>query len=340
LEKNLFGNKVILVTGASGIVGAHLCISLLQQGAHVRAMLRKESSLEKAKKIFSLYNIPFEQERLSWVIADISLYEEVELVTQGVDLVFNCAGYVSFNNSELKELRSLNVLGVKNIVDACIVNSVSKLCHVSSVAALGKAPEGMDIDESCDFEVKKSRSMYGHSKYYGELEVWRGIAEGLNAIIVNPSVIIGPGQWDQSSGKLFSTVGKGLKFYTPGVTGYVGVQDVVACMIKLMDSDIVNERFVINAENLSYKEVFTAIANSIGVSPPTKLATKFMMHSAGILLSLLSMVTGKPSQITRQTAITAFNKSYFSSKKIQNKLGFTFRNVTDVIKETGSFYKR
>jgi len=340
LEQNLFGNKPVVVTGASGLLGVHLCIALISKGVQVRAIIRNEHSKNKAEHIFALYSVlPHELLLIEWRYADITNFQDVCDVLQDVAYVFHCAGYVSFHDSDRDTLHAINVLGTQYVVDACLQFGITKLCHVSSVAAIGKAVGSDFIDETCEYEPKKSRSLYGYSKYLGELEVWRGIAEGLPAVIVNPSIIIGFGSKEQSSASLFYTMSRGMPFYTSGITGYVSVHDVVDSMIMLMKSDISAERFIVSAENLSYKTIFTCIAQSLGVSVPRYYVPSWVLHSVGIIATFVSFLRGSRSKITRHTAQTAYRISQYSSQKLVHAISFSFRNVCDEISRIGKIYK-
>ena len=335
MEQKLFGNKNILVTGATGIVGAHLCIELAKQSCNVIAVARNEISRKRAEHVFEMYGVaetiaPY----ITWKYADITQYDEVCSVVAEADYVFNCAGYVSFNNAEKKQLIDVNVTSVAHIVNACLEYKLTKLCHVSSVSALGKPYDSVEITEDCDYNESKISSVYGYSKHLGELEVWRGIAEGLPAVIVNPTVIIAPGFWNQSSGALFSTIARGLPFYTHGVTGYVGVNDVVKSMLDLMKSNISGERFIVNSQNVSYKSVFTSIAQSISVPPPRYYAPYFLMLVAGFFAQMFL----RTSNLSVHTAKTAHSVSKYSSQKLKDAISIRFRNIHDDIRETGAFF--
>ncbi len=341
LGKNLFGNKKVLVTGASGLVGSHVCLQLLQQNVSVLAFVRNEQSKQKAIEILSLYKIDKNKlDYISWIYGDITNYDEVEIAVSQANIIFNCAGHVSFSNNEFEKLYSINVQGCANLVNACIEHSIEKLCHISSVAALGKSKDNSEITEEDEYAVSAKNSSYGYSKYLGEMEIWRGIAEGLNAVIVNPSVIIGPGQWNQSSGKFFSTIAKGLNYYTTGITGYVGVWDVAKCMILITNSGISAEKFILNSENVDYKRFFKLIAENIGAKVPKKQATPALMKTAAIFLAIRKVFTGKPSQINFKTVKTSFAQNYFSNAKICNTLDFNFEKIEDVIKKTAIHFPK
>lgn len=336
MEQNLFGNKQVLVTGASGLVGIHTVIALIKLNAIVHAFIRNDASKQRTLLLANNIDSSFTLENVIWHFGDISDYEDVFAATENIDYIFHCAGFVSFNNKDKENLNKTNILGTKNIVDAAIERKVLKLCHVSSVATVGKTLNSKTIDESSEFTFTKKKAAYHISKYYGEMEVWRGINEGLSAVIVNPSVIIGAGDWNTSSSALFGTIAKGMKYYTPGITGYVSVHDVVDCMILLMQSAISGERFILSAENIDYKTIFTSIANSIGIEPPKKEIKKWQVK----LVAFISSIVLKNPKITKSTVKSAFSKTYYSSKKIQEMLPFTFRKISDEIIAVGAIYKK
>ena len=339
MEQNLFGNKPVLITGASGMLGAHLMRSLLLQNVKVRAFVRNESSKQKALKILSRYTKPsLNTSLIEWSFGNITDFSEVLAAVTTTEYVFHCAGFVSFNKRDTKELYDVNVVGTANIVNAALECNITKLCHVSSISALGKSEGNQLITESCDFEKSKHTSPYNYTKYLGELEVWRGIAEGLPAVIVNPSVIMGPGDWKTSSSKLFSVVANGIKYYTTGIMGYVCVQDVVDCMMQLMQSKLSGERYIVSSENLDFYEIFFQIASSLGVAPPEKLARPWQICLYARYLHFLSFFTGKSPQITRQTAKTAFSVSEYSNEKICKALSFTFRPMAQEIHSIGNMF--
>ena len=339
LEQNSFGNKLVLVTGASGLVGSHLIILLLSKGIRIRAFVRNLESKEKAIQQFSKISTSNNISLIDWFYGDITIYEEVIIAMEEIEYVFHCAGFVSFAKSDSEQLLNINFKGTRNVVNAAIEKNIIKLCHVSSVATIGKSETGDFVDESCSFQMSKYISPYNYSKYLGELEVWRGIAEGLTAVIVNPSVILGIGNPEQSSTALFGTIAKGLAYYTPGVTGYVSVHDVVECMYNLTFSTISNQRFILSAENLEFKTVFTNIANSIGAKPPTKCAKLWQVIATAFFFESIGFLTNSSPKINRYTFKSAFSKTYYSSKKIQETLPFTFRKIDEEIDEIGKAFK-
>lgn len=327
---------MILVTGGTGLVGSHLLFGLVRSGKKVRALKREKSDLSQIKKIFSLYdaNPGILLENIEWVTGDItdiySLYEAME----GVEQVYHTAAMVSFHPADKPEMFKINVDGTANVVNACLFKGVKKLCNVSSIAALGNSENGEYIDEETRWKNSGKNSRYSLSKYAAEREVWRGTIEGLPAVIVNPSVIIGPGDWNKGSSALFQQVWDGLKFYTRGVNGYVDVHDVAKAMILLMDSDIENSRFIVSSENLDYLEVFSMIAEGLGKKKPSMKATAFLRQMAWRAEMLRSAFTGGKPLITRETARTSAQKYYYSNEKIRTTLGFEFIPMVDSFRET------
>jgi nucleoside-diphosphate-sugar epimerase len=297
---------MIFITGATGLLGSHLIKKLLQQNKKIKALYRSE--------------IPFTHSNIEWIKGDLFDTVLLEEVLYDVDEVYHCAGKVSFNPKEKKQLFKTNVEGTANIVNACLITGVKKLLHVSSVSAIGKLRRNVIITEEMQWSEDTSNSVYGESKYLAEMEVWRGIAEGLNAVMVNPTIILGAADWNSSSTELFKTVYKEFPYYSEGVTGFVDVDDVVNAMIALMESDVCAERFIISAENISYKELFDMIAECFHKKSPYKKVTPFMASVVWRAAATKSFFTGKAPFITKETARTALTKRYFDNSKLLKAL--------------------
>ena len=247
-----------LITGSTGLVGTHLLLELAKKHDKIRATHRASSDLQSVYETFALYvdDPGIYYDKIEWIEADVTDFDALIQALDGVEYVYHTAAFVSFDPRYRHTMNQINVEGTANLVNACLEKKVKKLCYVSSTAALGNAPSGELIREDMIWTHSKNISSYSVSKYQYEMEVWRGMAEGLQAVIVNPSIIIGPGDWNRSSSYLFSAVWKGMKFYTEGVTGYVDIRDVVHTMINLMVGDFSSERYTVSAENLSYRQVF------------------------------------------------------------------------------------
>lgn len=331
-----------LVTGATGMLGAHLTYRLLKEGRKVRAIKRSSSSLERLKQIISIYDTKHEIKLsdIEWIEADVLDYSSLHPAFEQIEHVYHTAAMVSFATKDHNRMMHNNIQGTANMVNLAVEHQVAKFCHVSSIAALGSASlEAPIIDESSQRNHAERHSGYSLSKFESELEVWRGITEGLNAVIVNPSVILGPGDWGTGSASLIGTAAKGMKFYTPGATGFVDVRDVVEVMIRLMKSDITNERFVVNAANASFKQIFDSISLNLGQAVPSIPASKLMLAIAWRLEWLKCQFTRKEPKLSAQTARSAFSSSRYSSKKVEKALNFEFKPIEESIHDICLMYK-
>ncbi len=333
---------MIFVSGGTGFVGAHLLYDLAKKDRKVRAIKREGSSLELCKKIFSIYSEEPEKEfaKIEWLDGDILDYYSLEESMKDCKHVYHCAGRVMFDPSQKHETIRINEEGTQNMVNAALHNKISKFCCVSSVAALGRTESKGEITEKTQWENDKLNSAYAIGKHKAEMQIWRGVAEGLKAVIVNPSIILGPGDWNKGSSELFSLINKGWDYYTEGINGYVDVRDVSRAMIELMESDIENERFILNAENLSYKELFDMMAESLDVKKPQKKAGKRLGGLVWRLEKIRSFITGKPPLLTRETAATALNISRYDNQKIIKNIDFQFIPIRKSIEDTVRIFKK
>jgi len=331
---------MILVTGGTGLVGSHLLLELTGKHDRVSAIYRPSSNISHVLDIFALYLDDPEKQynKIDWVPGDTTDIHSLLEAFEKVDYVYHAAANVSFSPRDRSSLIYNNVEGTANVVNACLESKVRKLCFVSSTAALGDAPSGEEITEDLLWAHSKKRSVYSISKFKSEMEVWRGIAEGLDAVIVNPSIIIGPGNWQRSSSYLFSAVWKGMKFYTEGITGYVDIRDVVRAMTDLMESEHKGERFAVTSENLSYRQVLEKIALSLGKAPPSIQATPFLISLAWRMDWLRNTLSGKPRKITREATKSSKRKAIFSNRKIREATGMEFIPIDQSIKDTASIF--
>lgn len=315
-------NKKILVTGAAGLVGNELLKQLLEDGYLVKAIYHSKP-------------LSISHPNLEIVQCDILDVVALEEVMQGITHVYHCAAVVSFDPKERHKLLKINIEGTANVVNACIDAGVKKLAHVSSVAALGRIREDEMITEKMNWTEETSNSIYGKSKYLGELEVWRGIGEGLQSVIVNPTVILGGNDWENGSSAIFKTAYNEFKWYTDGISGFVDVRDVARAMILLMNSEITAERFILSGENLSYREIFSCIATCFGKKPPYKKVTPFLAALVWRIEAIKTKITGKKHLLTKETARTSQAKVYFDNSKILNALPqFKFTKIEDTIERT------
>lgn len=316
---------MILVTGATGFLGAELIRQLTAQGFRLRALKREHSRIPVALQ---------HNELVEWAIADINDISALEEAFEGIDQVYHCAALVSFDPRDKQKLLKINIEGTSNMVNLCLEHGV-RLLHVSSVAALGNPKKGATLITENDFWEYDARShSYAISKYEGEMEVWRGIAEGLDALIVNPSVIIGAGAGFEGSGAIFKLVKDGLSYYTRGATGFVDVSDVASSMILLMNSTATEERYILSAENYHYRDFFAEIAKGFEVKAPAKEAKPWMLGIAWRAAKLASLFTGKAPALTSDAARSSLNESLYSNEKIIRTTGITFKPLSATIAET------
>ncbi|WP_309614795.1 NAD-dependent epimerase/dehydratase family protein [Flavobacterium sp.] len=335
---------MILVTGGTGLVGAHLLLHLVESETTVRAIYREPKSIEKTKSLFKLYQKEYLFSKIDWVQADIIDVPTLEIAFKNVDFVYHCAGLISYDPNDEDLLRKVNIEGTANIVNFCIDNKIKKLCHVSSIAALGnQQSHETEISEETEWNPETAHSDYAISKYGAEMEIWRGQQEGLDVVIVNPGVIFGAGFWNQGSGLFFSSIKNEFPFYTNGSTGYVGVTDVVKIMIRLMNSTIVSERFTLVAENLTFKKVIFLIAENLNAKKP-KIEAKPWMTAIGWRLDLfISTIFRTKRKLSKYSANSLHSSDFISNEKIKNPevlgLNFEFQSIDSVIKEVCAKHK-
>jgi dihydroflavonol-4-reductase len=323
------------VTGGTGLVGSHLILELTAGGKPVKALKRPGSDLSLIRKVFQLFSADPEQHfrNIEWIEGDITDIHVLDEAMAGVENVYHCAAIVSFQRKDLRRMMHVNVEGTANMVNAALYNKARKLCHVSSIAALGR-PENETgvINEKAIWKASRNNSGYAVSKYGAEREVWRGIAEGLNAVIVNPSIILGFAGKQKGSSRLFTTVWQGLKFYPSGTNGFVNVKDVAKAMIQLAESNTSGERFILNSDNVEYRRLFNLIAAGFRKPGPKWKAGSILTGLGWRYEKLRGIIMNDKPLITEETARTANNKYLYSNEKIRDRLGFEFISIEDTIK--------
>jgi dihydroflavonol-4-reductase len=329
---------MILVTGATGLVGAHLTLRLLEKNAPVRALFRLIPAQQKTRRLFRMYGREDLFDKIEWVQGDINDIPSLENAFVGIDQVYHCAALISFNPKDEKRLRKINIEGTANIVNLCLHHGVDKLCYMSSVAALGDPLEDdAEIDEDTPWNPEKPHSDYARSKYGAELEVWRGYQEGLKTVIVAPGIIVGPGFWNEGSGEIFSSIEKGFPFYATGSTGFVAVADVVRAMLQLMESEVSGERYTLIGEHLILRDLSWAIADALKVKRPSIKVTPGFARFAVFVDWFLS-IFGKKRKLFPETANALHRHRRFSTEKISTT-GFQFTPVVKAIPEIVRIHK-
>lgn len=329
-----------LITGATGLIGAHLALHLVKQNQTVVAIKRSSSDILKTKHVFSYYEANYENlfSKIKWIEADIlDIYSLIDAL-DGIDTVYHCAGFVSFNSKESKLIHKINTEGTANIVNACLEKKINTLCFVSSIATLQNPDFTKNIDETVYWKSSPRVSNYAISKYNAEREVWRGNEEGLNTIIVNPGIVLGPGFWNQSSGKLASTCYKGLLFYTKGKSASIDVRDVVSCMVKLVNHKTYGKRFVLIEDNHSFEEILNEFHTAFGKKTPTIKAGIVLLTIAKWLDFMKSKITGTEQLITNETVQAGIDSNTFSNKLVKSTLNPDFIPLKKSAQDIASLY--
>ncbi|GAA3634140.1 NAD-dependent epimerase/dehydratase family protein [Flavivirga jejuensis] len=331
---------MILVTGSTGLVGSHLLYKLASNNEKVRAIYRTEHKLANVRSVFATYTSNYESlfKTIEWVKADLLDIPSLSEAFIGVTHVYHCAAFVSFDPDKYQILRKTNIEGTANIVNLCISYAISKLCYVSSIATLGKTINNEDITEDTIWNPEDDNSVYAITKYGAEMEVWRATQEGLDVVIVNPGVILGAGIWHYGTGSLFKKAHKGLKYYTSGTIALIAIEDVVSIMITLINSDIINERFVLVAEHWTYKQFLQALSKSVHAKLPEKMASGWLLQLVWKLDWLKTKLTGKRRQLTRHLAISLSTETKYSSHKIKETLNYKFKPIDETIATIGDLY--
>ena len=331
---------MIFVTGGTGLVGSHLIVELASKAKQIVALKRPSSDISLIHKLCQWYNLNVEEvnNKITWVDGNLLDPVSIHDAMGGIKEVYHCAAMVSFNPKHHKKMIETNVQGTANLVNTSLENKIEKFCFVSSVAALGDPESDKLIDEETTRDMENGHSGYSKSKYYSEMEVWRGITEGLKGIIVNPSVILGPGNWDTGSCRMFSTTAKGMPFYTTGGTGFVDVRDVVSIMIKLMEQEAFGERFCLSAENANYHQFFSHLAIALKKRPPHIKSKPWMLKMISCIESFLSHISDHEPTITAETARSAFQKSEYSNRKIREYLKISFIPLEQTINDIATLF--
>ena len=330
---------MILVTGGTGLVGSHLLYYLLKENKSVRAIHRASSDLDSVKRVFSYYSDASEEifNKIEWIVADITDVPALENAFGGITHVYHVAANISFDPKEYYTLKKTNIEGTANVVNLSLANHVTKLCHVSSVATLGKALPNALITENTDWNPEAKNNVYGITKYGAEMEVWRASQEGLDVVMINPGVILGAGFWDEGSGYIIKRAATKQGFYTNGCMGFVDVQDVVRAMIILMQSDVKNERYILVGENVSYQKLQSTLAGRFNKKPAKRL-------SRGLMLWInradwfSHTFFGSKRRMQKSMVEFLFEDVTFDNSKIKNELEFVFTPLETTLQRVAERY--
>lgn len=330
-----------LVTGATGIVGSHLLVELASLGP-VRAIHRKNSDRSIVERVFRHYRPDADEllRKIEWFEADLLDVDAMNDAMVGVRHVFHGAAVVSFDPCDTDAMQRVNVGGTTNVVNAALAQGVQRLCHVSSTAAIGHAPAGVLRHENLPWEMQSKTSAYAIGKFEAELEVQRGIAEGLDAVIVNPCIIIGPGISRRSSMTLVEHLREGTRFYPPGSNAMVDARDVAECMVALVERGGSGERYLLVGENLSYRVLFDKLCKTFERPGPTIALKPWMLQIGWRLERLRTLLTGSKPFITQATAHSSIIQRGYSADKVKALLGHRFRTVEDAALNIALFLEK
>jgi len=319
---------MILVTGGTGFLGSYIIQQLVEQGYSVRAIKRNSSHLP-------FYISADILNRVEWVEADVLDVFSLDDAMKGVDIVIHAAAVVSFDQRDKSLMTQTNVDGTANVVNIALENNIRRFIHISSVAALGRTKNGEIVTEKKEWTENNINTAYAISKYKAEMEVWRGIGEGMDAVILNPSTILGFGDWNHSSCAIFKTGYNEFGYYTEGVNGFVAVTDVAKAVVLLMQSGISAERFIVSSENWSFKKLLDSIADGFQKKKPHTLATPFIGAIAWRLEKIKSFFKNSKPLLTRESAKVAQSKTFFDNSKILAALpSFQFTALEKTITES------
>ncbi len=322
-------DALVLVTGATGFVGSYLLRLLLKKGWKVRALRRKHSPMALVADI---------ADQVEWREADVTDIGALEDAFEGVTHVCHCAALVSFHPKDADKMMKINVEGTANIVNLCLDFGVKRLIHVSSIAALGRTPKRKHLDETSKWVESSHNSRYAISKFRAEMEVQRGVAEGLSAAMVNPSVVVGSKDWEEGMSGFFKKIDQGLKFCPSGGSGFVDVRDVVRFMVHLLESDHNGERYILNVDNLSHRAFFEMIAGELGVKPPPITVGPLLAEVAWRVEWLKEKILGATPMVTRESAHANVTHYTYGNEKSLAVFGFTYTPFAQTVHEVAKQY--
>ena len=334
---------MILITGGTGLVGSHLAYDLLKKGYAIKILVRESSDRNSLLRVFRYYdaiNAALLFSKIHWVVGDLTNRFSLDAALEDVDIVYHTAAKISFQRKHAREILDVNVQGTADLIDRCLAHKISKFCYVSSASTMGVGSLHKLTDESSFLKPEKGISSYEFSKFSAEMEVWRGITEGLDGVIVNPSVILGPGFWKKGSNELFTFFAKRRLFYTGGISGFVDVRDVSYILVQLIEKKISGERFILNSGNISFQNLMVMIAKEMGISSPRYKFPVWAAETIWRACAVVSRISCWNPGFTKNVARAAYKKDLFSNEKIKKYLTFEFRPLSETIRDLSLYYKQ
>jgi dihydroflavonol-4-reductase len=329
-----------LVTGATGIIGSHVALQLLLQGQEVTAVRQRNSDLARVQRLFAFYTPTHEElfQKIKWIELDILDVFAIEDALEQINVVFHCAGFVSFRRADRKKLFLINEQGTRNMVNASLQKKVAAFCHVSTIGTVNNAEYPFALHEGVFWKTSGKESDYAISKYNAEREVWRGMEEGLNIVIVNPGVVLSPVFWQQSSSQIFERCYNGNKFYTDGQSAYVAATDVSIIMVELVKRRIFGQRFIVIENNYTFKKIFDLVHGCLKKPAARYRVSDTTLKIMGFVHRFFYGLIGKDPLLTKSLINAALNRQSYINEKVKNTLGFTFEPVDKTIRKICEFY--
>jgi dihydroflavonol-4-reductase len=318
----------VLVTGGTGFLGAYIIRELIRSGSRVRAIKRTSA-------VLPFYIEEEYLKQVEWVEGDVLDLGSLEDAMEGMDGLVHSAAVVSFHKKDRSRMYATNVEGTANVLNMALESGIRRFVHVSSVAALGRTEQGDLVSEDKKWTESRMNTHYAYTKYKGEMEAWRVMAEGLDGVIVNPSTILGFGNWDQTSCAIFKNAYNGFPWYTNGVNGFVGVEDAAKAVVALLHHSVNMERYILNTDNWSFRQLLTTIAEGLNKKPPYREATPFLSEMAWRMEKLKAVFTGNTPLLSRESAKVAQSKTYFNNSKLLQLLpDFHYKPLEQTILES------
>lgn len=325
--------STVLVTGGTGFIGAYIIRELIQKGYGVKALHRSDN--------FPFY-IPNEiLSKVDWIKGDILDINSLENAMNHVDVVIHSAAIVSFHKKLREQMYKINIEGTANVVNMALEKKIKRFIHISSVAAIGRTAKGQTVNEEKKWVNSKLNTHYAISKQKSEMEVWRGMAEGLSGIILNPSTVLGFGNWNTSSTAIFKNIYNGFSWFSEGENGFVDVQDVAHATVALINSEITDQRYILNGDNWPFRKLFNSIADQFNKPKPHRLATPFLGEIAWRFEHIKSFFSRQGPLLTKESAKVAQSRTIFDSSKILKTLpGFSFTPLQQSIEKACRQYEQ
>lgn len=334
-------NSRILVTGGTGLVGSHLLVELTRRGFSVVALRRASSDIQVVRNVFEHYGLVNLFDRVEWCQGDVTDRFSLMPLLDGVSAVYHTAAMVSFVKADHQQVWDVNVHGTANVVEAILASGSNiPLCLVSSIGAVGHTTDGSLIDENTPFQSDSERTVYSQSKFRQEMEVWQGVERGLDAVVVNPGVVLGPCADGRSSGLIVDTMSRGTRFYTEGSTGYVDARDVARAMVDLMEHRHFGQRFILVGANSTVRNLQNLMADRLGQNRPVTKAGKALLHIAASLLHIRSWFTGEYRSLTSESIGAMGGEREYSSQKVIDTIGMTFTQLEDAVDNMVAFHQK